>query len=232
MPLNADGVIVHPGADEMATTTEEPALRVSRTLPEMHGTKFALMQYLLHGGATVEALADSAGIHPSVARRHMTDLVGAGFVIAAPARGTRGRPRVTYSLTTGGRELFFARYDVVLDCLTRSSLRRSGVRPTRALYAEAAATLARDLGFPASVDSVVRALREVGFQPELRKGRGDQLVVSHNCPVFRQARKNPDLLCKAFHTRLITGAHPGWKAELRQTMATGATECIHLLAAP
>lgn len=148
---------------------------------------------------------------------------------ASPLRGSRGRPRVTYSLTTEGRELFFARYDFVLDSVTRASVRRSGLGRARALFEEAAQICAGDLGFPVSIDAMVGALQEVGFQPELRREKGQRLVISHNCPVFRQARKSPELLCGAFHARLLTAAQDGWRASLRQTMASGAPECIHLL---
>ena len=204
-------------------------MRVSRTLPGTHGTKFALLHLLLQGSATVDSLATSAGIHPTVVRRHLTDLAGAGFVMTGPLRGTRGRPRMAYSLTTEGREVFYARYDVVLDCLTRGSVRRSGLPRTRTLFEEAAKTLAGDLGFPLPMDSVVQALQSVGFQPELRKERGQRLVISHNCPVFQQAKKHPDLLCQTFHSRLITEGQVDMQADLRQTMAKGATECIHVL---
>jgi predicted ArsR family transcriptional regulator len=216
----------------LTTVVEGPTLRVSRALLGIRETKVALLHLLLQGDRTVDSLATSTGIHRTVVRRHMLDLLGAGLVTADPLRGARGRPKTNYSLTSGGREVFFARYDVVLDCLTRGSVRRSGLRRTRTLFEEAGRTLAADLGFPASLDSVVRALQEVGFQPEIRKENGRRLVISHNCPVFQQAKKNPDLLCQSFHTRLLTEAREGGKAELRQTMARGATECVHALTSP
>jgi predicted ArsR family transcriptional regulator len=208
---------------------EAPELRFPSVLPGAHGTKLTLLQLLLGGGATVESLAEAARIHRTVARRHLTDLLGAGWVAAMPLRGSRGRPRMTYSLTTEARELFYPRYGVILDCLTRASLRRTGAGRTRALFEEAAANCAGDLGFPASNGALAGALRAVGFQPDFRKERGKRLVVSHNCPIFGQAQKHPELLCEAFHSRLLTEAQDGWKATLRQTMARGATECIHVL---
>jgi predicted ArsR family transcriptional regulator len=195
----------------------------------MHPTKFGMLHRLLDGDATVDSLATTAGVHPTVARRHMGDLLGAGLVMARSLRGSRGRPRTAYAITAQGRELFFARYDVVLDCLTRGSLGRSGLRRTRALFEEAALTLAGDLDFPSSPESVVRALRDIGFQPELRRERGRRVVISHNCPVLRQAQKNPDLMCETFHAGLLTEAFAGVTTSLRQTMARGAPECIHVL---
>jgi predicted ArsR family transcriptional regulator len=202
---------------------------LSRVLPGGHATKLTLLRLLIRGPATVDVLAQAAGIHRTAVRRHMMDLVGAGLIGTVPLRGSRGRPRVTYSLTTEGREFLFARYDVVLDCLTRASVERSGPLRTRVLFEEAARTWARDLGFPSSTDSVMHVLESAGFQPELRKERGQRVLVSHACPVPQLAQKNPVLLCEAFHGRLLSEALPGGRATLRQTMAQGASECVHVL---
>ena len=201
----------------------------SGLLPGPQRTKSILLRRLLNGEATVDELAAVTEVDRTVARRHMANLLGAGLVTAHPLRGSRGRPKTLYAITTEGREVFFARYDVLLDCLTRASIRRSGPRQTRLLYGEAAKTLAKDLGFPASPGSVIQTLREVGFEPELRTERGRRLVISHNCPVLRQARKNPGLVCETFHSGLLNEALVGTHAQVQQTMAKGAAECIHLL---
>jgi len=193
-------------------------------------TKKALLRRLFGKPSTAEELAQAMGIDPTVARRHLVDLRNAGFVTVDLERGSVGRPRARYALTVEGREVFFAKYDVVLDALTRGALRRNGPRHARSLYREAARTLGADLGYPRSTGETMRTLQEVGFEPELRTEQGRRLMVSHNCPVLRQARKTPPLLCEAFHGELLDRAFRGSHASLRQTMATGAPECIHLLA--
>ena len=194
-------------------------------------TKRVLLRSLLARPQTAEDLSRSLRIDRTVARRHLNDLRGAGLVEDSLQRGGRGRPRVQYSITAEGREVFYAKYDVVLDSLTRGALHRYGPRLGRALYQEAARTLAADLGFPSSTAETMHALREVGFEPELRPERGRRLMVSHNCPVLRQARRAPKLLCEAFHEGLLDRGFRGVHAELVQTLATGAPECIHLLVA-
>jgi predicted ArsR family transcriptional regulator len=184
---------------------------------------------LLNGEAAVDSLASSGGIHRTVARRHMRDLLAAGFVASRPARGSRGRPRTVYSITTLGREVFGARYDVLLDCLARGSLRQTGLRGARRLFTGAAKTLAEDLSLPGSPDFAMAALRNVGFQPELRAEGRRKLIISHQCPVFRQAQKTPDLLCRSFHSRLLNEAFQGMKVELVETMAKGSPRCVHAL---
>jgi predicted ArsR family transcriptional regulator len=170
------------------------------------------------------------GVDRTVVRRHMSDLVSAGLVTGRPERGGRGRPKTSYEITTPGREVFFARYDVLLDCLTRGLAAQIGTARTRTIFEEAAKNLGRDLGFPNSKERVVDSLREVGFQPEVRQERGDRIMVSRNCPVFQIAQKYPALLCEAFHASLLQEAFANTEVQLRQTMARGARHCVHVLA--
>ncbi|MCI4348239.1 MAG: hypothetical protein L3J97_06450 [Thermoplasmata archaeon] len=209
----------------------DAAARRPRSGPLLGGrqTKLGLLRWLLDRNATVDELATNSEVDRTVARRHMADLLAAGLVTAHPLRGLRGRPKTRYAITAEGREVFFAGYDVLLDSVTRSSLRRSGPRQTRALFREAANTFAEDLGFPASSAAALQALQKIGFEPELRIERGRRLMISRNCPVLRQARKTPGLVCETFHSALLDRAFEGTRSTLRQTLATGAPECIHLL---
>jgi predicted ArsR family transcriptional regulator len=193
------------------------------------GTKNELLRLLLEGERSTDDLAVSLGIHPTSVRRHMATLVGEGVVIPRAVRGSRGRPKTVYALTLSGRESLFASYDAVSDSLTRAALERLGGRATRSLFREAAALLAHDLGLDGSRESIPRTLRDLGFQPEIRRGPRAWLVISRNCPVLRLAQKYPEIVCENFHSALLDTAMPGWKSELGQTMARGASHCRHTL---
>ena len=211
----------------MTKATATPA--ISATLAGVQQTKLVLLRLLLRGSATADALAVAAGVHRTVVRRHMVDLLGSGLASARPMRGARGRPRTSYQITTAGREVFFARYDTLLDCLTRALVAQAGIGRTRPLFEQTAKNLAADLGFPGSKETVLQALREVGFEPELRQNHGKGMLISHNCPVLQLAQKYPALLCEAFHAFLLREAFPGVKVQLRQTMALDAPHCVHTL---
>ncbi|HEV2519980.1 MAG TPA: hypothetical protein VGX00_05090 [Thermoplasmata archaeon] len=204
-------------------------LRLPNPLLGTHRTKLALLERLVRGEATVDGLATAAGIHRTVAQRHLTQLAASGLVGGHPVRGARGRPKTLYTITAKGREVFVARYDLLLDSLVRGAVRRIGIHKTRVLFKDAAATLAADLGFPRPIEAVVERLQEVGFQPVLRREANRQWLVSHNCPVFGLAERSPDILCRAFHSKLLDAAVPGMKANLLQTMAKGAPYCVHEL---
>lgn len=192
-------------------------------------TKLDLLRELFTQESTVEQLVEATGVDRTVVRRHMADLLSTGLVVAQPVRGSRGRPRLRYAITAEGREVFYARYDALLDVLTRAASRRFGARQAYLLFQEAAKSFAEDLHFPASRAATLLAFREFGFEPELRTERGRRLIISRNCPVLRQAQKSPRLVCQAFHAGLLDRAFVGSKARLRQTMATGAPECIHVM---
>lgn len=197
--------------------------------PGLQPTKVALLRLLLDTEQGTADLARAAGLHPTVVRRHMRDLSAEQLVEVRPVRASAGRPRLVYRLSALGREVLFPRYGLLLECLTRGALGRDGMREARALFRTAAKTLGRDLGFPRPVERLLSPLREVGFQPELRRENGDYLVVSRNCPVFRLARNHPDLLCEAFHSTLLEAGVDRSAVELRQTMARGAPVCIHVV---
>ena len=192
-------------------------------------TERAILQNLLRGPSTVEVLAHVVRVDPTVARRHLVNLHRAGLVSVEPQRGERGRPRARYVITVEGREVFYAKYDVVLDALTRGALHRSSTQSVRGLYQDAAGTLAADLRFPLPPPATLNTLRDIGFEPELRTEAGRRVMVSHNCPVLRQARRTPRLLCETFHGGLLERAFPGVRVGLQQTMATGAPQCVHVL---
>lgn len=202
---------------------------MSKAVALLPRTKRSVLQMLLEGEASTATLAARARIHESVVRRHLEELVASGLVVSRSDRAARGRPRTLYSLTVDGRDTFYAKYDLVVDALARATTQSKGSAVTRARFVEAAKTIAADAGAPKSSESSITFLREMGFAPELRKQGSRNLVVSHNCPILRTAAKYPQFACEAFHSNLLSELLGLVTVSLRQTMATGAPECIHEL---
>jgi len=212
----------------MAESTEGTTTK-SPTVAGLSETKLALMRLLFEGESTMSTLASALDIHPTVLRRHLLDLQGMNFVQSHSQRGAQGRPWNLFSLTGVGREAFYARYDTLLSAVAEAAVHQTGVSKARAIFDEAGTALAREFDLPRAPEEVLRVLREIGFQPELKRERSRRIVISRNCPVYRQARKTPELCCEAFHSALLNGAFEGVDAELIQTMARGAPYCVHAL---
>lgn len=197
--------------------------------PLLPRSKAALLRLLLRGGATTAKLAAQTHLHPTVVRRHMNDLVRDGLVESIPLPAKRGRPSVSYRLKKDGRDLLYARYDVVLDSVARAL--RARQRPTSAgeVFDEAGRELSLRLGGPRTASEVVTLFQKIGFEPELTRKGGQPVLLSHNCPILEVAKEHPDLACDAFHCSLLGGLLGTSKRPLRQAISRGAEYCVHEL---
>jgi len=202
---------------------------VSKVTSLVSKTKLDLLRFTLEGEATTASLASKSRMHPSVVRRHMDRLMAGGLVEKRFRKRGRGRPEAIYVPTPDGREIFYARYDVLLESVIRVLTKRTRVRNAESTFRGAARVLASNLGAPGNLDSVVPIFQEIGFQPEIRRENGDRLLISRNCPVLKVAEKFPGLVCDTFHNTLVGEMIGARGVRLRQAISRGATECIHLL---
>jgi predicted ArsR family transcriptional regulator len=182
---------------------------------------------LLKGEATAEGLALKSQSHVSVIRRHLDELRADGLIQTRLEKEGRGRPRIVYSLTIDGREVFFAKYALLLHSICQAAIQDTGVENAKKILDLAGQHLARENGAPKKISSVIQFFRENGFQPELRSEGQLQLVVSKNCPILRTASEFPELICDTFHTVLLRKMVGTDSITLRQAISRGAKECIH-----
>jgi predicted ArsR family transcriptional regulator len=145
------------------------------------------------GPASLEELADAAGVHPNTARTHLHALEAEGFVTrTSEAAGARGRPPTRYRLREGWTlpdEGFLAMAELLAAALgaTRPdprALRRLGVRWGRkAVAAERPENVRREL---------IRVLNRLGFDARID---GKRLTLS-GCPCPLISPERPALVCK------------------------------------
>ena len=198
--------------------------RNSSLLPE---AKVSLLRMLLKGESTAEDLASKSESHVSVIRRHLDHLKARGLVATKFEKEGRGRPTIIYSLTIEGREIFYAKYPLLLHAICQSSIQNTGVEAAKKLLQSAAQHLATENGAPKKMSAVIQFFRENGFQPEQRTEDHLQVVVSKNCPILRTATEFPELICDTFHTELLEKMAGTEPILLRQAISRGAKECIH-----
>ena len=193
--------------------------------------KLSLLRSLLREGLTVLELAAQQARHPTVVRRHLRELRLAGFVESSPIPASRGRPEERYRMTQAGREIFFARYDFLLNAVIRAAGRPTSRRDPVGLFNTTAKLVARELGPAKSMPELVRHLQEIGFEPELRSEGNSRLLLSHNCPVLKVAKEHPELTCDAFHCTMLGELLGTTPRPLRQAISRGAEYCVHELEA-
>ncbi len=191
-------------------------------------TKQRILLLLLDGATTAEDLASKLDMNLSVARRHLEDLVSQNLAESAFKRKGKGRPSKYYSISIEGRDTISSRYDLVAELLTMGIEKDEGKSKSKELYESAGQILAATVGELKDPKSLLTVLSDFGFQPQLRKEGKSELIISKNCPILKLAKKYPELTCDAFHTAFLHGTLKNPEIILRQAIARGAAECIHV----
>ncbi|HEX6547397.1 MAG TPA: helix-turn-helix domain-containing protein [Candidatus Dormibacteraeota bacterium] len=152
---------------------------------------------------TAIEVAQSAGIHRSVAFDHLERLVALGYLATEPRRGFRGKPAKLYSLAQGPIMLSHPprQWGLLAQALA-GALDAMGPTGLAAAH-EAGRTLAQTLVPSAKVDSLSGALQpleSLGADYDLSK-RG--LVVARNCLFHEACVRSPAV--RRFHAGLLEG---------------------------
>jgi len=212
-------------------------------------TRFGIYRFVAErpgDPASVLDVAAEFGLHPNVARMHLSKLEQTGFLATSQRKGpSGGRPAKLYSLAPGVRSLSFPprRYDllaelalevlaaVAKDSLVEDLCRRAGQSEGRRYLTEVGG-LPRDRG---ALAAAVRTVAEAqGLLPDVRWHDGVLHVDVRNC-IFREpAVRHPELACLMHHAYLrgLVEAFAGASAEpiQRQGVSIGdGGDCCHLV---
>jgi predicted ArsR family transcriptional regulator len=165
---------------------------------------------------TVAAIAEQFGLHPNVARMHLSKLEQAGFLATGFRRTSGGgRPAKLYRLSDLVVTFGFPprRYELLsrlaLESLSAGGSRDDAVRVCReAGAAEGRRALAGDACAPrdaaAAADLVRLVAEEQGLLPEVTWRDGALEVVVNNCTFRELSGADPDLVC-AMHRSFLEG---------------------------
>lgn len=181
------------------------------------------------GEATIDELAQAAGITVSAARQHLQPLAADGLVTHREERTGPGRPRHRYRLTAAAETLFPKRYGeltnqllgfVADDEVDLAFEGRRRVRTERAL-----ARLGR-----AALDDRVRELAAIldedGYLADCeRRPDGSWIVTEHNCAVIDVARRYGQACTSEL--AFIRDALPDADVERIAHMIAGAHVCAY-----
>jgi predicted ArsR family transcriptional regulator len=168
------------------------------------------------GDVTVADMAGRFGLHPNVARMHLSKLEQAGFLATGFRRTSGGgRPAKLYRLSDLVVTFGFPprRYELLsrlaLETLTAGGSRDDAVRVCReAGAAEGRRALTGEARVPreaaAAAELVRRVAEEQGLLPEVAWHEDVLEVIVNNCTFRELAGADPDLVC-AMHRAFLEG---------------------------
>ena len=203
-------------------------------------TKLRILRKLRDSSTTASALSKAINVNKTAIRTHLEGLEKVAAVEACFKQEGRGRPKKYFKLTSKGKELFPRKYELLLSMLLNYIVNTEGLTYGKKLLSALASRIAEQLVKPLPetkqdqqkterLDLVVKALDEMGFEASREQYEGKPAIISRNCIVHQIAEENHDLICHAFHDKLIERALPGVKVELRECMAESSPYCRHVL---
>ena len=160
----------------MSTKTRETILRTLRA----------------RGTCSVKELADAAEVSPVSVRHHLTHVLADGLVASKEERHGVGRPRLLYSLTDSGRELFPGRYLQLASRLVTEMKENLPQATVAAFFTGVATSMAEDfaveldtLPMEARLTRLAEMLSAEGFDAEVERDEDRVIIRERSCPYFQ-----------------------------------------------
>lgn len=167
--------------------------------------------------ATVDDLADAAGVSPVTVRHHLNSLQADGLLETRSVRRKVGRPYYVYSLSPRGHELFPQRY-VRLSNLLLDELKQNFSDETVSMIfnnvverlVEDHRTAFEGLSFESRLDYLVKMLSSEGFLASWELTDEGYRLTEYSCPYYSLAQKHSEvctldrqLMVKVLNTEMI-----------------------------
>jgi len=231
----------------VVTQTQDP-LKVAAVLGDP--TRYRIYQYILQserGSVTAQEIARRFGLHPNVARMHLTKLADIGLLTTrAEKTGRGGRPVHTYSptgqavsVTVPARD-----YRLLSDLLSEALahmgeealpvLTQVGRAYGRRMAQEALQTLTEDSPRPSPrqlLEATARRLGAHGVGVEVVTGSdGDVSLVFSNCGFQEIALRRPEYvchLCQGMVQGVAEECLPAARVHAEASLPRGDRRCVY-----
>jgi predicted ArsR family transcriptional regulator len=191
----------------------DQALRRHRALADPSRARI-LAELADDGPLDARDLVQRVGLHVNTVRVHLNALAEAGLAEAetVPSKG-RGRPRLVYRATGAVGEEGGRRYRLLAEILTalvasfgsKATAQLEEVGEAWGRYLVNSPSPFDQLSDTEAVEQLVALLAEIGFQPELDKGKRGRRILMRPCPFLELARRHQEVVCP-IHLGLIRGA--------------------------
>ncbi|NMC18603.1 MAG: winged helix-turn-helix transcriptional regulator [Chloroflexi bacterium] len=200
----------------------------------MKSTRERVLQTLLtNPNSTINALAEAVGINAVSVRHHLTSLQADNLVQSQEERHGVGRPRLVYSLTEKGAELFPTRYLKLINQLLvqlknsmpKEELERLLVQIAVDLSAEFAKKI-KHFPMEKKLDAIRVFLAQEGYVIEWEKQNAQYVITEITCPFYHISQKHPEV-CMIDHA--IFSSLLSLPVERVKCILTGDNHCSYLI---
>jgi DeoR family suf operon transcriptional repressor len=200
----------------------------------LHDNQQRILAHLLRNpeGASLEELSEHLGITKTAVKEHLIKIDGLGYLAYVDIRGSVGRPRRKYLLSSEGHESFPRQYSWLSNVLLELLAEDMGPDQIRKIMHSLAAKVAGSMKsrFANTKNSaellaeITKVLNELGYrsalkQSDLRKGA---VIEAVNCVYHSVAKRHPQL-CQ-FDVQFLKNAS-GMDVKLESCIATGGSVC-------
>jgi DeoR family transcriptional regulator, suf operon transcriptional repressor len=202
---------------------------------DLNKNERTILEYLLdHSeGAPLDELASHLKITKTAARAHVLKLETAGYLMFRDSKGSIGRPRRNYFLSTEGRENFPRKYAWLSNVLLELLAADLGGEAVETIMKKLADKVAGSMESsfraakttPELLQLVTATLNDLGYrasltQTDIRKGA---IIEATNCVYHAVAKENPSLC--TFDVKFIENATNGMSVTLESCIARGGAVC-------
>jgi len=177
----------------------------------MKTTRERILQTLLNQPrSTIQDLSDACGINGISVRHHINSLKADSLIKEEEERHGVGRPRLVYSLSDRGLELFPTRYMRLTNRLLvqmKESLPEAVVndlfKDLAASLASSYAQKAQKLKLEDKLNLLQNALEDEGFSIEWMRSGDKYIIRETSCPYFHVGKAHPEV-CMVDQTLIST----------------------------
>ena len=167
----------------------------------MKSTRERILQTLLmNPNSPISDLADAVDINTVSVRHHLTSLQADNLVQAQEERHGVGRPRLVYSLTERGAELFPTRYLRLVNQLLGQLKNSLPSKELERLLVQIAleitgdqATKIKNFSIEKKLEFIQEFLAKEGFLIEWEKQGSDYMINEIACPFYHISQKHPEV---------------------------------------
>lgn len=200
----------------------------------LHENQRKILDFLLGrpDGATLDELSSHLGITKTAVKDHLLKIEGLGYLTFTDSKGSVGRPRRRYLLSTEGHDAFPKQYswlsNVLLELLAEDLGKERIAHIMQSLADKVAKSMSNKFaGIVSStelLEQIAKTLNDLGYrallkQSDLRKGA---VIEATNCVYHSVAMEHPELC--GFDVRFIENVS-GLNVKLESCIARGGAVC-------
>lgn len=186
--------------------------------------------------ATVDELAEAAGVSPVTVRHHLNSLQADSLLVSDSVRRKVGRPYHVYSLSEKGNELFPKRYARLSTRLLEELKRQFPSEVVRDLFQNVVDDIVAEqrsefehLDFEERLTFLIDLLAEEGFLARWEKEDGKYHLIEYSCPYISLGKEHTEIC--TFDKELIISVM-GADVEQHGCMLTGSQCCEFSITPP